>query len=590
MAATNSSGRVSGLRRYFPFTYKIMLAYLLVVSITVTAIGFVSYTVLVDTRTEMAETNIRTAMVQTLSSLQYQLDEITRMSDTLFSSIPFQRALQKQGQPLEIYHTMLDEIVPQLQAPLLLFGNDLRVVLYTLNGSLNHVPGDDLATPITGSDYYILAFEEVRDLEWMREIREEGLDNLWLQVDTDRKLGNISHVRKLVSFNDYQTIIGYLRITASLEQLLGDFAVFPEESGVSFRLYDTSSGETLYQGGAAAGGQGEATALRLTETVPNTGYALEMTVPYSYLKRDAARLRRLVGVAGLLAFLFMSLIGYLVANLSHRKMRRIISLIRAFQEGNFHKQIRFSGNDEFVRIGEAFNRMATNIRELINRVYVQGIQKKQAELEALQAQIHPHFLYNTLSTISSLANMGEIAKVTEMVRGLAKFYRLTLNEGQVLIPLAKELEQVGTYLDIQRVKYADAFSVHVDVEPELLERRVIKLILQPFVENVFKHAWFGETIAIRITGRRKGEAIELKVIDNGVGMRPETVKRLMKQANAAGGYGLKNVDERIKLRFGPSYGVSISSLYGAGTAVRIMLPFDGAGGEEEPGGKEREVE
>jgi hypothetical protein len=221
MAATNSSGRVSGLRRYFPFTYKIMLAYLLVVSITVTAIGFVSYTVLVDTRTEMAETNIRTAMVQTLSSLQYQLDEITRMSDTLFSSIPFQRALQKQGQPLEIYHTMLDEIVPQLQAPLLLFGNDLRVVLYTLNGSLNHVPGDDLATPITGSDYYILAFEEVRDLEWMREIREEGLDNLWLQVDTDRKLGNISHVRKLVSFNDYQTIIGYLRITASLEQLLG---------------------------------------------------------------------------------------------------------------------------------------------------------------------------------------------------------------------------------------------------------------------------------------------------------------------------------------------------------------------------------
>jgi sensor histidine kinase YesM len=270
----------------------------------------------------------------------------------------------------------------------------------------------------------------------------------------------------------------------------------------------------------------------------------------------------------------MAFIGFIVARLSGRKMKRIVWLVRSFQEGNFQKRIRFSGNDEFVHIADAFNVMAANIQGLINSVYVQGIQKKQAELEALQAQMNPHFLYNTLSTISSLANLGETSKVTEMVQGLSRFYRLTLNQGNVFTPLKHELKQVETYLGIQRVKYAGAFSVHVDVDPELLQVQVMKLILQPFVENTFKHAWFGESIAIVIKGKRRGDDLELKVIDNGIGMRPETVQRLLIGPSPSGGYGVKNVDARIKLRYGGKYGIRIASIYGGGTTVQIVLPMN----------------
>ncbi|MDG0795028.1 histidine kinase [Cohnella ginsengisoli] len=195
----------------------------------------------------------------------------------------------------------------------------------------------------------------------------------------------------------------------------------------------------------------------------------------------------------------------------------------------------------------------------------------------LQAQISPHFLYNTLSTIGSLANLGEADKVTKMVQELSKFYRLTLNEGQVYISLEEEVEQVKAYLDIQRVKYADTFQVYVDIDPDILRVPIIKLVLQPFVENIFKHAWFGESIAIRITGRRLGgDRIELKVIDNGIGMRPDTLKRMRSSEARSGGYGLKNVEERIKMRYGSDFGIRIGSYYGAGTTVELILPMDNA--------------
>lgn len=573
------------MRTFMPFTYKMMISYLLLVLITDAVIGYFSYTMLVQSRTEMAKTNIKTAMEQTENNLSYQLDEIQRMSDTLFGSLSFQRALQKQGDPLQTYLTMLDEIVPQIQAPLHLYGNHIRLLVYTTNGYLNEVDGDSMYEEIKDSDYYILPYSEITNKSWFNEIKDSDRDNIWLQVDTDQSLNNISHFRKLVSYNDYKTIIGYVRITTRLDDLLGDFKAFPTEEGLVLRLVDTSSNTILYQRGdngrrdglAAASSMPEednGTYLVMQNQIPNTGFIIETLVPHAYLSKDAAKLRGVIFSVCLISFLVMSIIGFLVARLSGRKMRRIISFLHSFQQGSFQKRLRFSGNDEFVHIAGAFNDMAGNIQDLIKKVYIEGIQKKQAELEALQAQINPHFLYNTLSTIGSLANLSETEKVTGMVEGLAKFYRLTLNDGQVFIPLSKELEQVEAYLDIQRIKYAGRFDVHIDMEKELEDCKVIKLILQPFVENIFKHAWFGSHIAIRISGRITGNKVELKVIDTGIGMKPDTLKSVMAQPGHSGGYGIRNVDDRIKLRYGEEYGIEIGSVFGGGTTVRIVLPID----------------
>lgn len=564
------------MKRYMPFTYKMMIPYLLLVLFTDAVIGYISYAMLVGTRTDMAETNIRTGMKQASSNIRYQMDEIQRMSDTLFGSLPFQRALQKKGTPYDIYLVMLDEIVPQITSPLKLFGNHIRLMLYTFNEDLNIVSGDNLDEQIKRSDYYILSYHDIENTTWYKNNKDSELDNIWMQIDTDRKLGNISHIRRLVSYSDYKTIIGYVRITASLSDLFGNFATFPVDQGVTVRLRQSDTNEIIFQRGDGDDKQVNDRFLTLQETIQDSGFYIEAVVPPSYLHKDAGKMQRIIFAVCAISFLVMACIGLLVARLSGRKMSRIVTLVRTFQEGNFQKRIRFSGNDEFRQIADAFNIMAKNIQDLISSVYVQDIKRKQAELEALQSQINPHFLYNTLSTISSLANLGETRKVTEMVQGLSRFYRLTLNQGHVEIELEQELLQVETYLEIQKVKYADAFAVYIDVEPEIMKAVVIKVILQPFVENVFKHAWFDESIAIRISGRRVGDEIELKVIDNGIGMREDTVERILAGKSETGGYGVKNVDERIKLKYGQGYGVTIASIYGAGTTVRIRLPYESA--------------
>lgn len=565
---------------YIPFTYKMMIPYLVLVLLTDVLIGYISYTMLIQSRTEMAETNIRTAMKQTRNNIEYQMDEIQRMSDTLFSSLTFQNALQNTGEPLEVMLKMKDDIIPQMKAPLQLYGNNIRLAVYTVNEKMYEVPGDSMDNPINRRDYYVLSSQSIENTDWFKSIQSLNQDNLWIQLGTDRKLANISHFRKLVSSSGIASVIGYVRVTARFDELLGNFDTFPIDQGISLRLVDMASGLNLYTRGTADEHANQASYLSVEEKIPGTNFVIETLVPHAYLNKDASRMKKVISTVCLISFLVMAFIGFIVARLSGKKMKRIVTLVRSFQEGNFHKRIGFSGNDEFVHIADSFNQMATSIQELIKNVYVQGIEKKQAELDVLQAQISPHFLYNTLSTIGSLANLGEVQKVTRMVQGLSKFYRLTLNGGNVYITLEKELEQVKTYLDIQRVKYADTFEVYFDVEPEIIHTPIIKLILQPFVENIFKHAWFGKTIAIRITGKRLGDRIELKIIDNGIGMRPETLKKMQSNTlhsdNHSDKYGLKNVEERIKLRYGTDFGIRIGSHFGAGTTVQIILPVENA--------------
>ncbi|MOA03529.1 Sensor histidine kinase YehU [compost metagenome] len=248
-------------------------------------------------------------------------------------------------------------------------------------------------------------------------------------------------------------------------------------------------------------------------------------------------------------------------------------MLNAYREGDLHKRIKYRGKDEFSQIATALNDMGENIDMLIKEVYLTQLQKKEAELEILQSQINPHFLYNTLSSIIQLAKFGQNEKLQKMVLELAKFYRLTLNEGRTMIPVPTEIEQANAYLEIQKIKYGDRLEVMFDFDTEIWPYETIKLILQPFIENVLKHAWCGDHIHLRIVGRKEGDNILFRIIDDGIGIRQERIDQIFdSKGHTNTGYGVRNVDQRIKLQYGPEYGVSIFSRVGIGTSVQILIP------------------
>ncbi|MCR5557094.1 MAG: sensor histidine kinase [Butyrivibrio sp.] len=206
-------------------------------------------------------------------------------------------------------------------------------------------------------------------------------------------------------------------------------------------------------------------------------------------------------------------------------------------------------------------------------------QLRKAEFELLQAQINPHFLYNTLDTIVWSAEAGNQKQVVKMVGSLSDFFRSSLNKGKEIVTIRDELQHVRSYLEIQQIRYQDILTYEIDVPEELFDFQIPKITIQPIVENALYHGIKnvrgGGTITV--TGRDEGETMLIQVKDNGKGMKPERLKEITKgltgeKLENTAIYGLYNVNERIRLSFGEEYGISIESEYEKGSCVSIRLP------------------
>lgn len=232
-------------------------------------------------------------------------------------------------------------------------------------------------------------------------------------------------------------------------------------------------------------------------------------------------------------------------------------------------------------LSDSLNTMIDKINELLSQVTSEQIRLRNAELELLQSQINPHFLYNTLDTIVWLAEAGDEKKVVSMVGSLSDFFRTSLNQGKEIIPVSEELLHVKSYLDIQQVRYQDILEYEIDVPSELGYYLIPKITLQPLVENALYHGIKNKRGKGKITiaGKKEDTFFVLTVSDNGIGMTEERLLQIKeslvnKNLETSGIYGLYNVNERIILKFGEDYGLDIESNYGEGTVITVKLPIE----------------
>ena len=218
---------------------------------------------------------------------------------------------------------------------------------------------------------------------------------------------------------------------------------------------------------------------------------------------------------------------------------------------------------------------------MVDDIRVEEINLRAAELRLLQEQINPHFLYNTLDNIIWLAESGEDEEVVKMVSSLSSFFRTTLSKGRDYITIAEEREHIESYLSIQKFRYRDILSYDIDFEDEILDHSILKLTLQPIVENALYHGIKNKRGMghIQIDGRMAGDNIEFIVSDNGIGMREEeaehlrnVISGLISDDRSDGGFGLFNVNQRLELNYGKEYGLNIESTYNVGTTIRVKIP------------------
>jgi len=252
-------------------------------------------------------------------------------------------------------------------------------------------------------------------------------------------------------------------------------------------------------------------------------------------------------------------------------IKKVVDNLKAVQYGDFTVRADSSWIVEIEELNEDFNKMVRRINDLLEDIRVSGARERDAELRVLQAQINPHFLYNTLDTIHWLSDNQEVA---EIVNRLARFFRLSLSKGKNIVTLNDELEHVETYLRIQQIRLEDKFLFEKSVDETLLKCLVLKMILQPLVENALLHGLKNIRTGgiIRITCKKMDGKLQIDIMDNGEGVDLDKIDFIL-SGRSSSGYGIRNVNERLRLKYSTECSLQFFNNKWGGATVRLILPI-----------------
>ncbi|MDE7245844.1 MAG: histidine kinase [Oscillospiraceae bacterium] len=306
----------------------------------------------------------------------------------------------------------------------------------------------------------------------------------------------------------------------------------------------------------------------------NMGMVLTMTVNQDQLLQSTKKIPQRALAGFLLLTLLAFLHTFVYSRVYSERLRKIVETTGKIGQGQFDSILEDGSRDELGQIAAAVNQMNKQINTLIQENYERQLRIKSSEMNLLQEQINPHFLYNALGVVSSMALREGSKKTVQSVRYLADFYRMSLSRGRQTITVEEELALLRSYMNIQLIRFSDTLEINYDTDPAVASWQTIKLILQPLVENAIHHGQQEEQV-LHITVRTgcKNGRLFYEVEDDGAGISPEKLETLQTELAALrGGFGLKNVDIRIKLNYGEDYGVQLTSVLGHGTKVHVEIP------------------
>lgn len=550
--------------------YKLAIFYSLFCFLPVMLLFLLSFLQMRSIIDDKEKLNLQSYLQQSVSSMDRTLDGYNSLSDY----IAFDRTLaeafsMEYGTPYEQYEQLTQKVDPILRSSSYFHGGMQRITIYTDNGMVKHDTTVAPVSEIEETDWYQKTLEHP-GINWFVNYQEKTLFSA-------RKLafsGAREGVNILYMDVDYQKLF-----TPYAETLISECGLYItdqegklvfEESRFSGKNqnYDLTYSEFLEQRD-----RGSTDYTILCEQSNTTGWTVWLYQPVG-LAGEA--MRPIVVMAGvtILICIFAAVLAYFITSgMVSGRIERLTRLMQEVQEGSMDMQVGSDDRDEIGMLYRGFGSMMKRIRTLINEVYLGKITQKEAELKALQAQINPHFLYNTLSLINWKALAAGEEDISRMTLAMSTFYRTALNRGRNVLQVEAELSNTRAYLEIQSMLHDGDFDYEIEVQPEILQCESLNLILQPLVENAIHHGIEEKTDGrgkISVRGWKEDNCVWFMVEDNGVGMEQKVADKILTMESK--GYGVRNVDERIRLCYGEKYAMKVESVVGKGTKMTIHFP------------------
>ena len=550
--------------------YKLAIFYSLFCFLPVMLLFWLSFLQMRSIIDDKGKMNLQSYLQQAVSSMDRTLDGYNSLSDY----IAFDRTLaevfsMEYGTPYEQYEQLTQKVDPILRTASYFHGGMQQITIYTDNGMVKHDTTVAPVSEIEETDWYQKTLEHP-GLNWFANYQEETLFSA-------RKLafsGAREGVNILYMDVDYQKLF-----TPYAETLISECGLYItdqdgklvfEESRFSGKNqnYDLTYSEFLEQRD-----RGSTDYIILCEQSNTTGWTVWLYQPVGLAGEAMRPIGVMAGVTILICIFAAVLAYFITSGMVSSRIERLTHFMQEVQEGSMDMQMESDDRDEIGMLYRGFGSMMKRIRTLINEVYLSKITQKEAELKALQAQINPHFLYNTLSLINWKALAAGEEDISRMTLALSTFYRTALNRGRNVLQVETELSNTRAYLEIQSMLHDGDFDYEIEAQTEILQCESLNLILQPLVENAIHHGIEEKTDGrgkITVRGWKEDNCVWFMVEDNGVGMEQEVADKILTMESK--GYGVRNVDERIRLCYGEKYAMKVESVVGKGTKMTIHFP------------------
>ena len=475
----------------------------------------------------------------------------------------------------------------------------VSVACYTNDGELTEA--SPIATEKPGVD--------VKSQKWFQDAAGE-LENFHFSTPHVQNLFDdpsyryywvVSLSRTVELTRNGNTMLGVLLVDmnySSIEQLLekantdtsgeyvylmapdGEIIYHPKQNLIHMGLYEENNTEAAgYEDTTVKENFHGEKRLVTVKTISYTGWKLISVVPMKSFSMGMTGMRNLVVLLVALTVLAAVMLNQMVSARISKPLRRLNDSVKEWEAGNMNPDIYIGGSMEVEHLGKTLRSTVAQIRQLMDDIVVEQEEKRKSELDALQSQINPHFLYNTLDSIVWMITGERYDDAVFMITQLASLFRISLSKGKTVIKIEDEVKHARNYMNIQKIRYKNSFEVDFQIEEDILDGCIVKLVLQPLLENAIYYGmeFMDGEGEIHVRGYRKDKDVYLEVEDNGLGMPEEEAAELLngkeRPHKHGSGVGLVNVHSRLKLRFGEAYGLVIHSCPDEGMMVQIHIPY-----------------